>query len=287
MRRIAILAVITALIFSSCDDFYSDSMGSSREYDWRNIDVSANNVSDWVLISVGNPALATAVQQAILHRLETVNDSRRDRAILLEYSSRLALESSGVGNSILIRATDMLDIIGSDAELDVLVDSLTEILRKLQEDFKSGGGSEAAQRLAALLKFGINDQTGIPTFDQEYINSIQPSDVTEAIVVLLLGEMTDNNDYDIDNLYDLKSMGLELTRDDPPKAKVIEDGNPPSDNAVAIAAYINLMATNPEKFENSPLTGAINGALVKPAEEVCECGEEECVCDEETPGEVE
>ena len=260
MKKTAILAFIIALAFLSCDDFYGSSFGSSREYDWRNIHLTTSNVSDWVQATVGNPPLADAVTLAIDHKLAG-DLSPGDRAIFLRYASRLAMEASGVGTSLLLNATEHLGSFVSNANPEDLEATIREMLDGLQRDFKANGGPEAAERLARMVNSSISRPTGIPRFDQSYISMVGPTDVAEAVIVLVLGELEKNDYFEIDSLDDLDHLGLELSGNNPPLVKVTEGSNP-EPGAIAIAAYLNLIAENQEKFENNPLTKAINDVLI-------------------------
>ena len=264
MKKIAISLAIAVLVFSSCDDFYSSSMGSSRAYDWEKIDITISNVSDWFQATVGNPPLAEAVMKAINHRLNTVTNPY-ERAIFLEYASKLAMEASGLGTSILLTATDLLGVFSSDADPEDLVDNVISIFDKLQWDFITRGGAAAAANLAGLVSNGLvpgtNQPGNTPKFDPNYINRVQSSDVAEAVIVLVLGEMSNNGHFDIDNLDELENLGLDLTNDIPPLVKVMDNAYP-SEEAIAIAAYLNLIAEHPEKFDDNPITNAIYDTLI-------------------------
>ena len=272
MKKTAIFAIIIALTFLSCDDFYSSSMGSAREYNWQNINLTTDNVEEWVQATVGNPLLAVAVTLAIQNKLADPLLPSQDKAIFLLYASRLAMESSGVGTSLLLNATDLLGSFGSDISAEELEATIRDMLGKLQDDFEANNGPEAAKMLAEMAKGSINTPNGIPKFDQIYVNQVEPTDVAEAVIVLLLGEMAENNYFDINNLDALDNLDLVITNSYPPLVK-IEDGGSPSDGAVAIAAYLNLILEDSAgKFASNSLTGAIKDVLVTHADEYHDFG---------------
>ena len=274
MKKIMILAVITLLAFLSCDSFFSDSFGNSREYDHTKIDLTINNVDDWVRATIGNPPLATAVTAAIMQKLQTVTNPA-ERAIYLEHASRLAMQASGLGNTIIVNAADILGGFVMDAGPQGLMDNLTDLLETLQSDFESKGGVNAANDFAALVNQGIDGQV-IPRFNQEFADKVSPSDLTEAVIVLLLAEMAnDGNNFSSSNL-NISSLGLR-TRGNPPAVHVADDGvNPPSQSSIALAAYLNLIAEDGTgKYDNNPFTSAIRNALITEPEPEPEPEEDE------------
>ena len=244
MKKIAILAVITLLAFSSCDSFFTDSMGNSREYDPANINLTTDNVADWVKATVGNPPLATAVTEALIKKLETDMPSW-ERAIFLEHAARLAMEASGVGSSLFANAAGLLSEIVSGSSPE----DLTDLLDKLFDE----GVTEAADNLTKLVIPGISIEERIPTFGPEFVDKITPSSMTEAVIVLVLGEMSDGF-----KLSDLNNLGLVT---DGKHIKIREDGPPPSENAIALAAYINLITDHPDKFGSNFFAAAISDIL--------------------------
>ena len=248
MKKIAVFTIIAILIFSSCDSFFSESYGSSRDYDWKNINLSTSNVHDWVLASVGNPPLAVAVMRAIMHKLETAPQA--DRAIYFKYAARIAIEASSLGTALLVNLTEL---IGSGSD-DISGDKhFRDMLDKVQEDFIAGGGQEAADMLAQLLLVGVNNQGGAPRFDNQFANSVQPSQVAETLIVLLLGEMADNDNVNSSNIDNLATMGIVKQGGE---MKVLDWASP---RAVAIAACLNLIGDdNTGKYDDNPITGAVS-----------------------------
>ena len=260
MKKIAILTVITVLAFLSCDNFYSNSLGNSREYDWRQINLTTSNIGDWVRATVGNPPLARAVTEALIEKMNEDLDPD-EMAIFMEFAARLAIESSGLGAAILINATELLGGIGTEN-----ADSFTDMLSNLQDDFNAGGGYDAARILALILSRNIDEHEGTPRFNDAYANLATPSAVAEAMIVLLLGEMADvDGELDITNLSNLATMGLTLAQgENGMEVQLVPDMDPPqSPNAVAIAAYLNLIADDDSgKFDGNPFTSAISAILM-------------------------
>ena len=257
MKKIAILTVFIVLAFLSCDNFYNNSLGSSREYDWKQINLTTSNIEDWVRATVGNPPLARAVTDALLDKLLNENISPQEMAIYLKFAAKLAIEASNLGAAILINATELLGGIGSDNAGD-----FSDMLDNLQDDFNAKGGRRAAELLANLLGKSIDDQSGTPRFDPAYGDKVTASEVSEAMIVLLLGEMASDDDLNINDPSNLATMGLILVAGDPREVRVIEDRDP-SPNAVAIAAYLNLIASDKTgKFESNPFTYAISTILI-------------------------
>ena len=271
MKKITILTLIIALAFISCDTFFSDSMGSSRDYNSRNIHLTTRNIGEWAQATVGNPPLARAVMRSLQRRLNTATPT--EMAIFLSYASMIAMEGSGVGASLLINSTDLLGEFVSDASPQELVDNMTEIIERLLRDIDGRGGSDASRTFANTVGLGINTENGIPTFNQAYIDSIQPSDLNDALLVLILGELMDNDDYNVDNLGNFDALGLrtviEPTDSGGLRSSVrVMDDRDPGPNAIAMAAYLNIIHHDTTgRFDNNPLTSALSNTLGSNSEE--------------------
>jgi len=250
-KTVFLAFLVFILTFTSCDDFFSSSWGTSREYDPSNINVNAGNVDQWIKTAVGNPALAEAITEKIIQELENV--SGPDKVVLMQAGIKLAVESSGLGILILINAADLL---GNFDKNDT--EALTDILDKIQEGFNSGGGPNAANNLATIACSGIIiDNDGVPVFEPEFANSVSPGDVAEAIMVLVLGELSSGS---IEDWSELDSYGLSKDgTDENPKITVDPDATP---GQIALAAYLNLIADSDNSaFNDNPLTQTIREAF--------------------------
>ena len=265
MKKITILTLIIAFAFISCDNFFSDSMGSSRDYNSRNIHLTTGNIGEWAQATVGNPPLARAVMRSLQRRLATATPE--EMAIFLSYASMIAMEASGTGATLLINATDLLGEFIREAGPQELVDNITDIIERMQGDFEKSGGADASREFANTVASGISIQDGTPTFSDAYIDSIQPSDVNDALLVLLLGELTFNDEFNVGNLSNIDAMGLKTTIETTDSGHLqpsvqIKEGENPSPNAIAIAAYLNIIYHDETgKFDDNPITKALGLAL--------------------------
>jgi len=264
MKKTAIFITIVLILFlSSCDSFFSKSLGSFREYDPAKINVTAANVDEWIRASVGNPALAKAVYEAIQRELK--KPSVPDKPALREAGLRLAIISSGLGELIL---TDGAAIF-KDIDFDNIEDPeelVKEILDAIINGFESYGGSDAADAITDLLAGVMNDPDDddydYPKFDGT-AESFTAGDVAEAILILVLAELS-RIMADVDDFFDewdgsVDNLGIGLGFKD---GHVVIDGDP-SDNAPTLAAYLNLIIEDKDgKFDDNPLTRAIKDALL-------------------------
>ena len=246
MKKVTIfLVLVFAISFTACDSFFSESWGTAREYDTSNLDVNAGNVNDWIHLAVGNPDLAAALVDKITQELKNVFNPW-ERAELLEAGVRLSVEASGLGTSFLTHAADILRELDDNFD----VDSLEGILVNVQDDFNSGRGIDAANNLASMaMECIVIDSNGVPRFDNFYTQTANSVDVTEALIVLVLGELGDNSVEDNWNNIALLSEGLQI-RDD----VLSVTSNNASENTIALAAYLNLISSNPQKFGDNPFT---------------------------------
>jgi len=271
----ALVAFVFALSFTGCDSFFSTSWGKSREYDATKIDVNAGNIDQWLSASVGNPALAGVISDKIYQQLQDDNLGAADKAVLLTAGVNLAVESSGLGQSILSNAAGALGNLGNmdDSDLETTV---TTILTNIWNDFTSGGGSQAADTIAKLAALGLTTDadgnpitTGAVEFNQSYKDAAQPGDVAEAVLVLVLGELGDLIDKnpeewtvaDWDTILN-EDAGLPVGLTDPadgPQKVTVNAGA--SDKEIALAAYLNLIVEGGDQYNGNPLTNTIRDAL--------------------------
>lgn len=260
MKKTTVLAVLIVFIFTlcftACDDFFSKSKGNFRTYDPAKIDINAGNVNKWLRAAVGNPALSEAITKAILIKLQNPNIKPADKAALLKAGLRLAVESSGLGISLISHAAGLL---GDIDNLDE--DAIKELLSKIQKDFDSGGGLNAAAAIAQMVNGSITTEDDIPKFDPSYSDTIQPGEVAEAVMVLVLGLLNEQElsvDSPGDEWNKLGDLAAELgiAPDDSHATYVVYSGDNP--NALALAAYLNLIADNSmDGTWDNPLTNAI------------------------------
>jgi hypothetical protein len=250
--------VLTALVFVSCDSFFSTSWGSERDYDPSKIDLTIKNLDSWIQKSIGNPKLAAALTEKIVKKIEANPDPwNQDTATYQEKGVKLVIEASGIGTSILSNAADVFSDIenlkGDEAE-----QAVKDILSNVQDDFSSGG-PQAAENLTKIINGNITDPTGTPELTGIYARDASPGDVGQAVLVLALGILDDiNGDFD-----KLKSgtdsiAGIKLNTSD---KRFFCAGSETTSQSIALAAYLNLIAGGGKKFENNPVTKALKDAL--------------------------
>ena len=268
MIKKAAVGVIIAvfLTFSSCDDFFRTSWGNPRTYDPSKIDISADDIDKWIAAAVGNPELAKALSQAIIRELKQTNDPVK-KSKLLEGGIKIAVEASGVGTSIISSAAGALSGLNSDNNSDENIDVLIDVFKNIQDNFNSGNGPDAANAIAQMVfsSIGYDETEGgkLPRFDSAFVDIAEPGDAAEAVMVLLLGLMNDQDltvDSTVEDWKQVNNLAEELfiTEDKNHVGcyNVIYEGD--DINALALAAYLNLISENTAsgKWDN-PLTGGI------------------------------
>ena len=243
---------IFTFVFVSCDEFFSTSFGKPRKYDISKINITAGNLDKWIDLAVGNPELAAALTEKIIQELDSKTGA--EKAKFMDAGVKLAVESSGLGESILSNSADILADL-ADADSDELEGILTKLFENIRNDFNSGNGQKAADNIAAIaskdIEYTEQSNGWAPQFGQEYRDTASPGDVAEAILVLVLGEL---GDADIEDWNKLPKMDLAY---DPDEGCFVVKGVDPSDNQIAVAAYINLIIVGGDKFNDNPLTSAI------------------------------
>jgi hypothetical protein len=143
------LVALGALVLS-CDSFYGTSWGDVRKYDSDKIEITSGNVDEWVEASIGNPALAVAVMQAISDRI-AVMPYGTERTRFQSASVALAFEASKLTTSLLSNISEVQKILdekdpGDDQFIrlfNILVKGMDEKVGDyLGEIFKPIGGWE-------------------------------------------------------------------------------------------------------------------------------------------------
>ena len=241
---------VCVFVLSSCDDFFSTSLWpATQTYNLANVDVNAGNIDQWVDSARGNPELAAALMDKINQDLASGRFHGEEKAKLMEAGIRLAVNSSGMGSSIISNASNILGNLDSVGD-----DTLLDLLGGVRSDFNNNGGPAAAENLANIANAGIGSGSP-PQFEPDYANTAVPGDVAEAVFVLALGEL--GPDANVSDWSNPSEMGLDINEDG--YFTVIEPN--PSPNQRALAAYLNLINSGGPEYDNNPLTSAIRDAF--------------------------
>ena len=246
-----VFLLLGLFIFTACDSFYTNSWGKSREYDPGNIKLTVENLPSWKKAARYNPPLAQTLTAVINETVRNMPDGP-GKAIFQEAGVELAIKSAGLGTAILSNMNKF--------NLDN-PDDIVALFGSIRGDFYISGGSAAASNLAEIVKpkGGFDKDDGdTPTFSSSYANIAKPADVGQAVIVLTLavleqtGESTailDDPNFDIDAF----SIGLKMD------GNVIKVDSPPdpTPEALALAAYLNLINNGDPKFDSNPVTSGI------------------------------
>ncbi|MDR2143500.1 MAG: hypothetical protein LBP29_03925 [Treponema sp.] len=247
------LFLLPLLGFMSCDEFFSTSWGSERDYDSSKITLDADNLDSWIEKSIGNPELASALTQKIIEEVQKLPDGGT-RVKFQEAGVSLAVEASGVGTSIVSNAAKAIGEIDEKGEKGE--QAVKDILKDIQGDFNKNG-PKAAKDLAAIVGPSIGGGGTVPEFTGAYASAAKPSDVTQAVLILslaVLGKEGGDISNTIDGLTEGEVIGG-LTLDNSGNRITATD---PSPEAKALAAYLNLIATDTTgKFKKDTVTGKL------------------------------
>jgi len=264
MKKIVIFVLISIFLtftLTSCDEFYSKSLGKdyTRTYDPAKIDVKAGNVNEWIEACIGNPGLAEVVGEKIANELGRLPPESDEKAILLAGGIEIALEASGLGVLLITNALDAL------SDIDQLtVDSVQDILKKIEGGFNNKASVILADMINACLKSGQNNGE-IPRFEDAFAEIASPADIAESCLVLILGlihEKGETLESVGDDWNDIVSLTEGLTINGSPPRVMVNSPPAPSPTALALAACLNLIADAPNsKFRDNPLTDEINNAF--------------------------
>jgi hypothetical protein len=254
-RICAALAALTLLVVS-CDSFFASSWGAMRGYEAGGIDINADNLDEWMLLSLGNPELAFALTEKIKEKVKGASPYSQETLQFQEAGVSLALEASGIGVSIVSNVAASLDELEKGDEKAV-----KKILTDIQADFKTGGGPQAAANLAEIVGVSLNQANpGIgstPEFIGLYAQAAAPGDVGQAVLVLalaVLGNVPGGISGAVDDLAEGSAdiAGLSLQ-----SGRIVIAGSAVPE-ALVLAAYLNLIAADSSgKFDANPVTKAI------------------------------
>jgi hypothetical protein len=268
MKKGTILAFVAifvfSLSFSACDSFFGKSWGKFREYDLANINVNAGNIDEWVARSVGNPALAEAVNKKIDSTLKNQPFSASN-AKLYAGRAKLAAQSVGLGASILSHASSAIsDLMDEKLTEAQMTETLKKVVNGILNDFNANGGPAVAKELSDLLVKAMSTPTGVVAFNPEFIKNVEPADVADAIMLLVMAEIAGTTANVNSGNWDNIVANLECFSFSGGKVSVDGSKNP-SNNQKVLAAYLNLL-TDPAfitKANENPLTNALKDAILK------------------------
>ena len=252
MRKVScFIFAVLVFSFTSCDNFFSTSLGRPQKYDSSKMAVNAGNVDQWLESARGNSELTTALLDKIMAELDKGGISGSSKAKLMEAGIKLSVQSAGVASSIITHGSSVLQ------DFDNLTENkVTELLDNIIDDFNSKGGKEAAVNIAQIASMDIRDngRDSTPQFGSDYRDTAKPGEVAEAILVLAMAELGPNPS--IDNWNSPSDLGFDIQGGLVTVVKPV-----PSPNQVALAAYLNLITTGGSAFDDNPLTSVIKDAF--------------------------
>ena len=257
------LLLAGALIFTSCDDFFSSSWGTEREYDPAKISINAANAKDWVKEAAGNPKLAAAIGEKIKQELSGVDQGQpsSSQIILMEAGMELAVESAGLGQVLLSNASGAVGkLINSDDPGEDFKGLVSDIVNDLRsENLHKAAGNLADIAGKAMTSASLSSDQA-PEFSDNFKQAVSASNVGEAVMVLAIDlfpqTIVDQLKTDPENVNfgDFAEYGAGLTLDNG-KVKVDDSAG---QKAQVLAAYLNMIADdNGSKFGKNPITSAI------------------------------
>ena len=278
------LLLCGALIFTSCDNFFSTSWGTQREYDSSRIVINAGNIDEWIDAADGNPALAAAITDKIKGELSGVSGGNLtpDQQKLQQAGIELAIEASGIGTAIVSSAAD---VVSKLQDLDMndttgMQKTMTDLLTNVVNTFNEVNGTGAAGNLAEIVNVSLTtgsdldgnytynqgDDVVYPEFSPQFAANAKPGDVGQAVMVLALSVIGDNigatlNVEEGDTL-DLSQYGIALDNNNSEQKMKAAAASNPTPESVALAAYLNLIADDTTgKYSGNPITNAIKSAF--------------------------
>jgi hypothetical protein len=245
-----IVGMVAVFTLYSCDDFYSTSWGEPREYDLSKIKLTQSNLKAWKEKAAGNPKLAKALVNKIIEELKS--KSGAEKAAFQKAGIELSIEQAGIGTKIIELAGSSLDKISGEDE-----GAIRDMLNKVQNGLKDVDA--AAGNIAKIVGSSVNG-TGSnekPSFDSAYVAAATPSEVGMAVMVLALATIPEIKEDT--ELSELATLIPNFQFED--GEVTIGDGKTPSNEELALAAYLNLITSDTEKFDNNLITSGIISAF--------------------------
>jgi hypothetical protein len=246
---IVTINLLTLLTLVACDDFFSTSWGSAREYDLSKINLTVDNLEDWKGKAAGNPDLAAKLVDKIISELD--GKSGAEKAAFQTAGIDLAIEQSGIGTTI-------VELAGKDISNIKDKDGLIDMLSSVQGKFS---GDAAAGNIATIA-LASNPTGNAPSFppNDPYTAQASASDVGMAIAVLALALAPDDVGKDGADLDESLPESLTITGGDGNRQVTANGGASPEERA--LAAYLNLIASdNTGKYEKNPITSGLKSAF--------------------------
>jgi len=192
-----ILVLFMLLALTACDDFYSTTYGTERDYNPDKIHLTADNLNEWLDAAIGRPKLAKVLSVKIKEMVISGKLSEQDMQKFQEAGVKIAIEASGIGTIFLSNVGDVINA-AQDGEPEAVITLITDIL----EDFKKAGGPDAARDLA-----------GIVLADPEnYFSNAGNGDVSMVVLVLTLSVICDISEIDTENLT-LEDLNMQKDED--------------------------------------------------------------------------
>ncbi|GHV67713.1 hypothetical protein AGMMS49928_05360 [Spirochaetia bacterium] len=247
MPVFVVFSLLGALLLGSCDNIFSTTWGTPREYDPSKITLSPDNLDAWVEQARKDPKLADAVLKKIKEKVDGATGA--EKAKFQDAGVAMAVESAGIGNAIMGHLEDALDL--ADESGDGQKDAVTNFFDKVKAEV-SDNCAKAAEDITAIIKLEGNP----PKFSDEFFAKAKdnPSTAIQAMMVLTLAELGDKTMEDIQSSGIAALDGLSLN------GSHIEVDSNASDGAKVLAAYINMIVDG--GFEGNAILGSIRDMML-------------------------
>ncbi|MDR2110230.1 MAG: hypothetical protein LBP32_02875, partial [Spirochaetaceae bacterium] len=181
-------AALGGLLWTSCTDFFSTSLGSWAARDRRNIVPSVNtgNVKDLVVKAENDPDLSLGVLKGIDAAVKKT--SGQERISLQGAALEAAVNASGLGGSVLNKAGELSSVDSPEKARDMVVDAIT--------------GMKNLEETSTVLGSILPDPEADPEGFLAFTDAADPNDLAMAAAMLLAAEGEKYMDEDEEALED-------------------------------------------------------------------------------------
>jgi hypothetical protein len=230
---VALLACLSAVVFVSCTDFFTNSWAETAKRDYSKIKVDASNVDDLLKAARGDPEMALEILGKIKGAMDGA--SAADRAKLREAALRAAAQGTNVAGLIVENIGELT----KNLESEKLTDTEAQKLLNTMLGSIPGSAGHASSDLAAILPGVKNDGT----FEEDF--PATEDELMQAAVILILGEVKDGEQKPGEYLNDFLQKDLN-------DSTVIQGFTP---EQKALAGIVNKMQE--DKYKDGVLAGML------------------------------
>ncbi|MDR0669679.1 MAG: hypothetical protein LBF95_06325 [Treponema sp.] len=196
MKKISLTAalVLGAVLFGSCLDFFTNSLGTDLRRDPGTITVTSTNVTALLKESRGDPEASRGILDKIAAQLK--NNPNPDPT-LQAAAVTAANQGAGLGELVLGNISTVLE--NDDKDGDINDVKFNDLLKEVEIEAKKNDIKGVSDQVTASLKAAVTtDGSGVPALKPEFTAGVSDSDLLLLGLTLVMAEAEKGggvNDY--------------------------------------------------------------------------------------------